>query len=105
MTAGDWLVEHQDRVRAVWADAMQALGQQLAAAGRAGDAAEAVAALLARDPLREAAHRELMRAYAAQGEPARALRHFEELTSLLRREVGVAPARETTALAATLRAG
>jgi predicted ATPase/DNA-binding SARP family transcriptional activator len=104
-TAGDWLVEHQDRLRAAWADAMQALGQQLAAAGRAGDAAETFAALLARDPLREAAHRELMRAYAAQGEPARALRHFEELTSLLRREVGVAPARETAALAAALRAG
>jgi predicted ATPase/DNA-binding SARP family transcriptional activator len=104
-TAGDWLVEHQDRLRATWADAMQALGQQLAAAGRAGDAAETFAALLARDPLREAAHRELMRAYAAQGEPARALRHFEALTSLLRREVGVAPARETAALAAALRAG
>jgi predicted ATPase/DNA-binding SARP family transcriptional activator len=103
MTAGDWLVEHQDRVRAAWADGMQALAQQLSAAGRHDEAAEALDALLARDPLREAAHRELMRAYVARGEPARALRHFEALTAMLRREVGAAPARETAALAAGIR--
>jgi DNA-binding SARP family transcriptional activator len=98
-------VEHQDRVRAAWGDAMHAVGRQLAAAGRCAEAAETFAALLTRDPLREAAHRELMRAYAGQGEPARALRHYDELTTLLRREVGAAPARETAALAASLRQG
>jgi predicted ATPase/DNA-binding SARP family transcriptional activator len=103
MAAGDWLVEHQDRVRAAWADGMQALAQQLGAAGRHDEAAETLDALLARDPLREAAHRELMRAYIARGEPARALRHFEALTAMLKREVGAAPARETAALAAGLR--
>ena len=103
MAAGDWLVDHQDRVRAAWADAMQALAQQLAAAGRHDEAAESLDALLARDPLREAAHRDLMRAHAARGEPARALRHYEALATLLKREVGAAPARETVALAETIR--
>jgi DNA-binding SARP family transcriptional activator len=61
--------------------------------------------LLARDPLREAAHRALMEAHAARGERARALRHYDGLVALLRREVGAAPARETAALAASLRRG
>ncbi len=103
VAAGDWLLEHQDRVRAAWADAMHALAQQLATAGRHDDAAETLEALLARDPLREAAHRDLMRAHAARGEPARALRHYDAMTALLKREVGAAPARETAALAATIR--
>jgi DNA-binding SARP family transcriptional activator len=60
-------------------------------------------ALVALDPLQEAAHRELMRAYGAAGEPARAVRHYAALTELLRRELGAAPARDTAALAASLR--
>ncbi|GLC23817.1 BTAD domain-containing putative transcriptional regulator [Roseisolibacter agri] len=101
--SGDWLVEHQDRVRAAHADGLSALGQLYAARGAHRDAAAAYRALVARDPLQEAAHRALMRAYAAAGEPARAVRHYEELTALLRRELGAAPARETAALAAELR--
>ena len=103
VTAGDWLVEHQDRVRGAWADGVAAVARLLSARGAHDDAVELYQALLARDPLREAAHRDLMRAYAAAGEPARALRHHDELVALLRREVGAAPARETAALVEQLR--
>jgi DNA-binding SARP family transcriptional activator len=105
LAVGDWVVEHQDRVRAAWVEGMAALGRLHAAAGAHGDAADCYRALLARDPLVEGAHRELMRAYVAAGEPARALGHYQELVALLRREVGAAPARETTALADELRRG
>jgi DNA-binding SARP family transcriptional activator len=101
--AGDWIVEHQDRLRAAHADGLVALAQLQAARGDHTEAAATYVALLARDPLREAAHRELMRAYAAAGEPARALQHYAGLVRLLRRELGTAPARETTALAESLR--
>jgi DNA-binding SARP family transcriptional activator len=100
---GDWLVAHEDRVRAAHADGLAALGGLYAARGAHADAAAAYRALVARDPLREAAHRGLMRAYADAGEPARALGHYATLAELLRREVGAAPARETEALAASLR--
>jgi DNA-binding SARP family transcriptional activator len=46
-----------------------------------------------------------MRVYAAAGEPARALRHYDDLEALLERELGTRPARETTELASTLRRG
>jgi DNA-binding SARP family transcriptional activator len=101
--AGDWIVAHQDRVRAAHAAGLAALGTLYTARGAHAEAADAYHALVARDPLQEAAHRGLMRAYAAAGEPARAVRHYEALAELLRRELDDAPARETAALAATLR--
>ena len=59
--------------------------------------------LVARDPLRESAHRDLMVLWAAEGERARALAHYEALAERLRRELGAAPAPETRALADRLR--
>lgn len=56
--------------------------------------------LVALDPLREASQRALMAAYLANGEAALAKRQLESCKSLLERELGVAPARETLELIA-----
>ena len=53
---------------------------------------------VAHEPLNETAHRELMNSWARMGETARAVRHYRELEELLREQVGVPPAAETTAL-------
>ncbi|MEZ6185674.1 MAG: BTAD domain-containing putative transcriptional regulator [Planctomycetota bacterium] len=50
------------------------------------------------DPLCEAAHRELIRLTAAQGETAKAILLGDALAELLERELGVAPAPETQAV-------
>ena len=50
------------------------------------------------EPLNESAHRELMTCWSQLGETARAVRHYTELTTLLKDRVGVPPATETTAL-------
>jgi DNA-binding SARP family transcriptional activator len=105
LAAGDWLLAHQDRVRAAWGDAMQALARQHARAGRRADGARVLEALVAADPLREGAHRELMVLWAADGERARALGHYDALVELLGREVGAAPARDTQLVAETIRRG
>jgi DNA-binding SARP family transcriptional activator len=101
--AGDWAVEVQDAARAAWADGTQLLARQHARAGRHAAGAAALETLVARDPLREGAHRELMVLLAAAGERARALRHYDHLAAALRREVNAEPARETRALAEQLR--
>ena len=105
IAAGDWLVEHQDRVRDAIAAGLSALAQLQAAQGEHDEAIDAYRALLSREPFAEQAHRELMRVYAAAGEPARALRHYDDLEALLERELGTRPARETTELASALRRG
>ena len=55
------------------------------------------------DPWNEAAHRRLMRLYAAGGQRAAALRQFEVCRDLLHKELGVRPERETEQLADRLR--
>ena len=71
--------------------------------GRVREAIEVYRRAIAHEPLDEAAHRALMECWAAAGQPARAMRHYEELRELLRTEVGGAPAAQTTALYARLR--
>ena len=53
-------------------------------------------------PFRESAHRRLMRAHAAAGDRAEALRVYEDCRKLLRDELGVSPSDETQALYADL---
>lgn len=56
------------------------------------------------DPWNENVHRELMRAWALNGEANAALRHFESFSQRIRAELGVAPEDETQALYDVIRA-
>lgn len=58
---------------------------------------EASQRLLALDPLRESSHRQLMKAYAGQGERGLALKQFDLCKKLLSDELGIEPAIETQA--------
>jgi SARP family transcriptional regulator, regulator of embCAB operon len=101
---------HADDDDSAWAVAERTRLQQLRRT-MARDAAEAALhgrkrrealafALLAveLDPMNETAHRLLMRAHAALGEIAAALRDFEDYRSHLAEELGVDPSPETRAL-------
>jgi DNA-binding SARP family transcriptional activator len=67
-------------------------GTELAAAERAGRELTRLA------PYRESGHRHLMRALTARGNTAEALRAYEELRTLLREQLGIAPCPETLEL-------
>jgi DNA-binding SARP family transcriptional activator len=103
LATGDWLLAHADRLGRVWRDGMEALARQFLRIGRNSEAEVALDALISDEPLREGAHRELMALWAATGERARALAHYDTLVSLLRREVGALPDRETQLLAERIR--
>jgi predicted ATPase/DNA-binding SARP family transcriptional activator len=102
-TAGDWAATRRAGLRRAYERALGATGRLLVADGRVGEAIEVYRRAVAHEPLDEAAHRALMECWAAAGQPARAMRHYEELRELLRTEVGGAPAAQTTALYARLR--
>ena len=73
---------------------------------RDGTAAEGIAAaqrLLAEDPWREEAHRQLMALLAASGQRSAALSQYEICRRVLAEELGVEPAAETRALYERLR--
>lgn len=97
----EWLRAERARLRGLATGALEAELDRLGARGEA----EAVAQrLLSLDPLREPAHRCLMRIDAARGAPAAALARFNALRDLLRRELDTAPEAETTALFHAIRA-
>jgi two-component SAPR family response regulator len=98
MAAGEWALVRRDELRRAYESALLATGRLQAAAGRHQAAAAAFRRAVAHEPLNESAHRELMSCWARLGETARAVRHYEELVEVLRDQVGVPPAAETTAL-------
>jgi DNA-binding SARP family transcriptional activator len=102
-SAGEWAVTRRTGLRGAYERALGAAGRLLVADGLVREAIEAYRRAIAHEPLDEAAHRALMECWAAAGQPARAMRHYEELRELLRTEVGGAPAAQTTALYARLR--
>ena len=91
---GDWHFEMRDRLRRLHRDAVLA-----------SCSAEALRALVVRDPLDEEACRALMRLLARAGERADALRLHRRLGVMLESELGVSPDEETEALAARIQAG
>ena len=98
MSAGEWALVRRDELRRAFESALLATGRLQATAGRHQAAAAAFRRAVAHEPLNESAHRELMSSWARLGETARAVRHYETLVTLLRDQVGVPPAAETTAL-------
>ena len=98
MTAGEWAHARRDELSRRFETALFASGRLQAAAGRYQAAVTAFRRAIEHEPLNESAHRELMACWEQLGETARAVKHYEELTALLKDQVGVPPATETTAL-------
>ena len=87
----DWVVGERERLRQLRLHALELLALRLTARGSFGLAAEAGLAALRSDPLRESANRALIRVFLAEGNPAEAVRHYRSYSTLLERELGLAP--------------
>jgi len=101
----EWRLVWRERLRAM---ALQALGTLTRHHQQRGDYARAEA--LARrqleiEELCEEAHRQMMRALVLAGRRAEALSQYQSCRRLLRRELDVEPAQETTALYERVRSG
>ena len=100
---GAWAEAYRDELRREYEQVLRSLAGLLVRERRFLAAADVFARLVAHDPLQEAAHRGLMRCYAALGDRGRALRQYRELAGLLDTQLGAAPAAETRQLHARLR--
>jgi DNA-binding SARP family transcriptional activator len=87
----DWLVIARERFHQLRLRALEFVCEGLAARGEFGRALDAGLAALAGEPLRESAHRALVRAHLAEGNPAEAVRQFELYRQLLRDQLGLTP--------------
>ena len=84
-------------------DAMVRLGEQELEAGNHEHALRAANKALAVNNMREGAHRLIVQALAAAGRKAEALKHYQDLVALLKRELNTEPDAATKSLVAELR--
>jgi len=95
----DWLVIGREQFRQARLHALEALCGSLTRAGHFGKAIEVGLAAVAGEPLRESAHRAVMRAHLAEGNRHEAARQYELCRRALA-PLGLAPSPETHAVAA-----
>jgi DNA-binding SARP family transcriptional activator len=98
----DWVVQARHQLQLAIVSGLETLLESATGHDEAIGWAEL---LVRRDPLREDAHRMLIRLYAEAGRRADALRQYEACERHLRDDLGVVPLVETTLVAAAVRAG
>jgi DNA-binding SARP family transcriptional activator len=94
----EWAAAERRTLRRELAAAAAKLAAQSRDAGDADGEIEALSWLLALEPLAEPAHRELMACYARAGRYTEALRQYQVLRTVLRRELDLAPDPATESL-------
>jgi len=104
-SVGDWHVPMHDRLQRLLLDGLQALSTVQLEAGEYNDAINTSRRLLEADALDEDAWRRIMTAHARSGERTQALRVYEQVTELMRREIDSTPDRATEKLAQRIRQG
>jgi DNA-binding SARP family transcriptional activator len=87
----DWVLIERERLRQLRIHALEALADRLRVEGRYGQAIEAGLAAVRAEPLRESAHRTLMRIYLDEGNEAEALRQHDLYRKFVRDELGIEP--------------
>ena len=90
----DWLEIERERLRQLRLHALEALADELLAQGRYGHAVEASLLAVRTDPLRESAHRLLIRIYLAEGNSCDAVRAYYGYARRLASELGLEPSAE-----------
>ncbi|RWP73493.1 alpha/beta fold hydrolase [Mesorhizobium sp.] len=99
----DWLRVERERLRAMAVAALDKLVAHYCTTNDPASCVRSATRLLAMEPLREDAHRALMRAYAAQGRLNLALKQYENCRGALQRELNLQPEPETRHLYEDLR--
>ncbi|HUZ20717.1 MAG TPA: BTAD domain-containing putative transcriptional regulator [Acidimicrobiales bacterium] len=94
----DWILLERERHRQLTLLALEALSEHCTDVGRSDAAVLAALAAVEREPLRESAHRALVRAHLADGNVAEAIRRFRIYEQLAQHDLGVDPSPKMTAL-------
>jgi DNA-binding SARP family transcriptional activator len=97
----DWLVMEREHFRQLRLHALESLCERLTALGRLSEAVEAGIAAVAAEPLRESAHRALIKAHLAEGNVKEAMLQYRTFRQMLDEELGLEPSESMQALVRT----
>jgi DNA-binding SARP family transcriptional activator len=101
----DWVLLERERLRQLRLHALETLAARLAEDGRHAEAVDTAYLAVLTEPLRECAHRTLVRVHLAEGNATEALRAYVRYRDLVRVELGVAPTERFTRQVAGLGKG
>ena len=96
--SGDWAAQQRERLSTGFVRAGECLAEIYIWNGEPSVAADVAEQVIAAQPFRETGYQLLMRAYAAAGNRAAALRVYERCRKLIADELGVTPSQETIAV-------
>ncbi len=94
----EWMLAERERLRQMALWLFHQLVEYHAARGEYSEGIDYASRLLALDPWREEAHRQMMRLLALSGQRSAALAQYHACRRMLRKELGLEPLEETTAL-------
>jgi DNA-binding SARP family transcriptional activator/class 3 adenylate cyclase len=101
----EWTEPVREELKTLHNDLLMELSQLYESQGKIEPAVERLERLLKADPVREEAHRGLMRLFALSGSRDKALRQYQKCAELLRRELGMQPSEEIETLRAEIAGG
>lgn len=90
----EWAIIERERIRQQSLHALEAITGKLIEAGHHAAAAQAALFAIETDPLRESAHRCLIRVHLDEGNRSEALRQFTYYEKLVRNELGFGPSQK-----------
>jgi DNA-binding SARP family transcriptional activator len=99
----EWIAVAREHFRQLRLHALEALCERLMGLGRYQEAIEAGLAAVAAEPLRESAHRALIRTHLAEGNLGEAMQQYRAFRRLLRAELGLDPSPSMEALVRGMR--
>ena len=94
----DWVMAERERLGRLYRETLTRLIDRCESAAQIPSAIDYAEQFLAVEPLLEHAHTRLMKLYYKQGDRARIVQQYEQLTVLLQEELGVTPLPETTSV-------
>ena len=87
----DWVLFERERLRELRASALEAECERMIGRGSLIEAMRTAQEIVKLEPLRESAHRQLIRIHLAEGNQSEAVRAYELFSSLLHDELGLRP--------------
>jgi DNA-binding SARP family transcriptional activator len=94
----DWVLLERERLRQLRMHALEAVAARLAAVGRHGQALQIAYEAVRAEPLRESAHRTVVRVHLGEGNVAEAVRAYDVYRAMVHEELGVDPTEQMTRL-------
>jgi DNA-binding SARP family transcriptional activator len=98
----DWVLPERERSRQLQLHVLEAAGEELLSRRKPGPALCAALDAVLLEPLRESAHRLVIRIHISEGNTCEAIRHYQRYLRLLRDELGVSPTEQLEELVADL---